>query len=104
VNPNWDTSANVPSAAAKSQVPVVIYFKDGSSVLPSDYWISDNTFYYVLGGEQNSVPLSRVDLPHTNDVNHRNGATFWLKSAPDDSAPAGQAPAGAPVSPQDDKA
>jgi len=104
VNPNWDTSANVPRAAAQSQVPVVIYFKDGSSVLPSDYWMGDNTFYYVLGGEQNSVPLSRVDLPHTNDVNHRNGATFWLKSAPDDSAPAGQAPAGAPASPQDDKA
>jgi hypothetical protein len=104
VNPDDDTSANVPSAAAEPQVPVVIYFRDGSSVLPSDYWISDNKFYYVLGGQQNNVPLSRVDLPRTNDVNHQNGATFQLKSAPSDTAPAGQPPAGAPASPQDGKA
>jgi hypothetical protein len=81
-------------------VPVVIFLKDGSSLSPSDYWINDNRFYYVLGGEQNSVALSRVDLPRTNDVNHKNGATFWLKSAPDGEAPA----AAPPASPQDDNA
>jgi len=30
------------------------------------------------------VPLSRVDLQKTNDVNHQNGATFRLKPEPDD--------------------
>jgi hypothetical protein len=104
-NPNWDTSVNAPTEAAKSQVPVVIYFKDGSSVLPSDYWISANRFHYVLGGQESSVDLSRVDLPHTNDVNHKNGATFWLKSGPDaDPTPAAEAPAVAPAAPQNNNA
>jgi hypothetical protein len=69
----------------------VIFLKDGSSLSPTDYWIADNRFYYVLGGQQQSVALDRVDLPRTNDVNHRNGATFWLKSSPgsDDGPPVG---------------
>ena len=106
-NPNWDTGVNAPRAAARSEVPVVIYLKDGSSLSPSDYWISDNRFHYVLGGQESSVDLSRVDLPRTNDANHQRGATFWLKSAPDaDSTPApGSEPApAAPASRQDDNA
>jgi hypothetical protein len=97
---------NTPNATAKSQVPVVIYLKDGTSISPSDYWIADNRFHYVLGGQESSVDLSRVDLPRTNDVNHQSGATFWLKSAPDDAdtAPANQAPPAAPALPQDSNA
>ena len=84
---------------------MVIFLKDGTSLSPSDYWISDNRFHYVLGGQESSVDLGRVDLPRTNDVNHKNGATFWLKSSPDaDPTPAVEAPAVAPASPQDDNA
>jgi len=84
---------------------VVIYLRDGSSLSPSDYWIVDNRFHYVLGGQESSIDVNRVDLPRTNDVNHKNGATFWLKSAPDDSTPVpgSEPPPGAPT-PQDDNA
>jgi hypothetical protein len=98
---------NSPRAAARSEVPVVIYLKDGSSLSPSDYWIVDNRFHYVLGGQESSIDLSRVDLPRTNDVNHKNGATFWLKSAPDADptpAPGSEPQPAAPVSPQDENA
>jgi hypothetical protein len=93
-DPHWDTSTNVPSASVQSQVPVVIFLKDGSSFSPTDYWIADEQFHYVLGGREYLLPLSRVDLGHTNDVNHQNGGTFWLKSAPDaNPAPTAVAPA-----------
>jgi hypothetical protein len=100
VDPNWDTSANLPSAAEKSAVPVSIYLKDGTSFSPSDYWIIDEQFHYVLGGHEYILPISRVDLGHTNDVNHQNGATFWLKSAPDvdPSSTTAPAPAAIPAS------
>lgn len=83
LNPNWDTSANAPSSGTYSQVPVVIYLKDGTSFSPSDYWISDTRLHYVLGGQEYSVDVARVNLPRTNEENHKSGATFWLKSAPD---------------------
>lgn len=82
-NPNWDTSVNAATSVTPPPVPVVIYLKDGTSLLPSDYWIVDNTFHYVLGGEEFTVDLGRVDLKRTNDANYKAGATFWLKSAPD---------------------
>jgi hypothetical protein len=88
--PNWDTSANPPGATAQSQAAAVIYLKDGSSFLPTDYWMTDDQFHYLLGGQEYTVPLSRVDLQKTNDVNHQNGATFRLKSAPDNPTPASE--------------
>lgn len=100
IDPNWDTGANAPYAAAQSDRPVVIYLKDGSSFLPTDYWMIDDEFHYTLGGREYIVPLSRVDLQKTNDVNRQNGATFWLKSAPDASPAPGAA---APATPPSDK-
>ena len=37
----------------------------------------------MLGGQEYSVDVARVNLPRTNEENHKSGATFWLKPAPD---------------------
>ena len=97
VNPNSDTSANAPSGSGGPTRPVIIYLKDGTSFSPSDYWLSDKQLHYVLGGAENTVDIDRVDLPRSNDENHKNGVKFWLKSAPNPSpAPSDTAPPPAP--------
>jgi hypothetical protein len=86
-NPNWDTSGNAPSVSALGSAAAVIYFKDGTSVQPSDYWFNAEKLHYVLGGEENVIDIELLDLPRTNAENRKNGVKFWLKSGPD-AAPA----------------
>jgi hypothetical protein len=99
VNPNWDTSSNTPRSnnEANSRAQVVIYFKNGARLSPSDYWVVDGQMHYVLNGSESVVDLNRVDLPRTMNENQRNGVKFWIKSAPDEnSAPVEEAPSTAP--------
>lgn len=96
VNPNWDSSVNAGIAAQPGSV--IIYLKDGTSLSPSDYWITDDQLHYTLGGSENTVGMDHVDLRRTNDENAKNGVRFWLKSEPDKSpAPSGDAPAASPT-------
>ena len=103
VDPNWDTSANAPSAGNAASAQVIIFMKDGTSFSPSDYWLTGSEFHYVLGGTESVIDVDRVDMPRSNDENFRNGVKFWIKSAPSPSeqnaAPSGDAPA-APAAPE----
>jgi hypothetical protein len=103
VNPNWDTTVNAGIAAQPGSV--IIYLKDGTSLSPSDYWITDDQLHYTLGGSENTVGMDHVDLRRTNDENAKNGVRFWLKSEPEKSpASSGDAPAASPTPEPNDNA
>jgi len=96
VNPNWDTTVNAGIATKPGSV--IIYLRDGTSLSPSDYWITDDQLHYTLAGSESTVGLDHVDLRRTNDENARNGVRFWLKSDPEKSpAASGDAPAASPT-------
>ena len=103
VNPNWDCSVNAGIAIQPGSV--IIYLKDGTSLSPSDYWITDDQLHYTLGGSENTVGMDHVDLRRTNDENAKNGVRFWLKSEPEKGpAPSGDAPAASPTPEPNDNA
>lgn len=101
-NPNWDTSVNAGIAIQPGSV--VIYLKDGTSLSPSDYWITDDQLHYTLGGSENTVGMDHVDLRRTNDENAKNGVRFWLKSQPEKNLSPGDAPAASPTPESNDDA
>ena len=79
---------------------MIIYLKDGTSLSPSDYWITDDQLHYTLAGGENTVGLDHVDLRRTNDENAKRGVRFWLKSEPEkerEPAASGDAPAASPT-------
>jgi hypothetical protein len=103
LNPNWDTTVN----AGKTNKPgsVIIYLKDGTSISPGDYWITETELHYTLGGAENRVDIDRVDLRRSNDENAKNGVRFWLKSEPEKApTPPDETPAAAPASEPSDNA
>ena len=108
VNPNWDTTVNAGIAIQPGSV--IIYLKDGTSLSPSDYWITDDQLHYALAGAENTVALDHVDLRRTNDENAKRGVRFWLKSEPEktdpgnNGVPSGDAPAASPAPEPSDSA
>lgn len=101
LNPNWDTTVNAGIAATPGSV--IIYLKDGTSLSPSDYWITDDQLHYTLAGGENTLGLDHVDVRRTNDENAKRGVRFWLKSEPEKAepgnsgVPSGDAPAASPA-------
>ena len=68
---------------AGEQDEAVLYLKDGTIYLISDYWLADNQIHYVTGdGREHSVDLDQIDLQQTVDVNSKRGVNFTLKPAP----------------------
>jgi hypothetical protein len=108
VNPNWDTTVNTGIAIQPGSV--IIYLKDGTSLSPSDYWITDDQLHYTLAGAENTVALDHVDLRRTNDENAKRGVRFWLKSEPEkaqpgnNGVPPGDDPAASPAPDPSDNA
>jgi hypothetical protein len=98
--PYGDSSVNAPEEGNPANAPgsVILYLKDGTSLSPTDYWITGGQLHYILGGTESVIPLDQVDLPRSNDENQKRGIRFWLKSAP---APQQNS---APPSPQQDSA
>jgi hypothetical protein len=77
----------VPSDANSSdeQDEVVLYLKDGTVYLISDYWLADNQIHYVTSdGAEHRIDLDQVDLQKSVDVNAKRGVTFTLRPAPTD--------------------
>jgi hypothetical protein len=89
-----------------------IYLTDGSALGVTDYWVNDDTFYYVLDtGHQGNVSLDSVDVDRTTDANSRIGFLFNLnrtrRGAPLDHAEVptmGNTPQPPPQTPPDQSA
>jgi len=78
--------------------------KNGAVYTVSDYWMTNEEFYYVLAnGEQHSVGLDQVDLSKTNAENAKSGVKFIFKSDPTITVPAPDGSAAPPVQPNSDR-
>jgi hypothetical protein len=65
------------------QDEAVLYLKDGTVYLISDYWLADNRIHYVTSdGAEHTIDLDEVDLQKSVDVNAKRGVTFTLRPAP----------------------
>ena len=71
---------------ASSTPSVLIYLKDGSTFVASDYWLKGGVLYYNVNyGGPGNVSMDDVDLQRTVDENARRGVRFQLKPDPDPS-------------------
>jgi hypothetical protein len=72
----------------------VLYLKDGTVYLISDYWLANNQIHYVTGdGVEHAIDMDVVDLQQTVDVNAKRGMEFTLKPAPSSDGSNDQSPA-----------
>jgi hypothetical protein len=61
----------------------LLAFNDGSIRAAKDYWLENNTLYYLTrDGESASLPLSELDLSFTLQVNRERGLDFRLPKPP----------------------
>ena len=87
---SYSNTANV----AESAPSVLLYLKDGTTVVAWDYWVADGKLHYTLryGGE-NTLEMNDLDLQRTVDENAKRGVPFRLKPQPVISTPPAQAEA-----------
>ncbi|MGC1385777.1 MAG: hypothetical protein WA823_18535, partial [Candidatus Acidiferrales bacterium] len=85
--PSYDNNPNRNTANVASSTPsVLIYLKDGSTFVASDYWLKDGVLHYDVNyGGPGTVNMDEVDLQRTVDENARRGVKFILKPDPDPS-------------------
>lgn len=66
---------------AKPKPVVLLQLKDGSMYGLTDYWVVDGRLRYVTDyGGSNSIPLNRIDLPKTIQLNAEHGVKFYVQS------------------------
>jgi hypothetical protein len=87
------TTGNV----AESTPTVLLYFRDGTMSLATDYWLSsDNKLHYVVSySGESAIGMDQLDMQRTIDENAKRGVRFTLrgKTNRSNSAPAAtQAP------------
>jgi hypothetical protein len=79
---------------------VILYLKDGSSYVVSDYWLSGGKLHYVTSyGGENVIDESQLDLQRTVNENAARGVDFTLRPEPagnGEAAPGTQAPPNSP--------
>jgi hypothetical protein len=92
----WDSAVELPSDSledSRSAAPrdpvasppeaALLQLTDGSMYGITDYWVEDHEFHYVTNyGAKTSLPLERVDMEATRQLNAERGASFVLRSEP----------------------
>ncbi len=70
------------SARMSSRLTLLV-FKDNSMSAVTDYWLEDGVLYYPSSnGGEIAVPLERVDLGMTVQLNRERGVRFALRTKP----------------------
>ncbi len=70
------------SARMSSRLTLLV-FKDNSISAVTDYWVEDGVLYYPSSnGGEIAVPLERVDLGMTVQLNRERGLKFALRTKP----------------------
>lgn len=81
---NDDLSLEAPSTAraeAKPKPITLLQLTDGSMYGLTDYWVVDDGLHYVTDyGASNSIPLDRIDLDKTNQLNANRGVKFFIQA------------------------
>jgi len=68
---------------------VVIYLKDGTVYVVTDYWLAGGDLHYAMSdGQQYTINVNQIDLQKTVDVNAKRGVAFTLYNTPANSGAA----------------
>jgi hypothetical protein len=82
----YTPEALTPAQPEEQPAPLpvtLLALKDGTMYGVTDYWLDHGQLHYLASyGGENSVPLDRVDIDKTVELNSANGAGFNLRSAP----------------------
>ncbi|MGB0036409.1 MAG: hypothetical protein WBP79_13135 [Candidatus Acidiferrales bacterium] len=91
-------NTNPPTGNMAASTPtVLLYLKDGTMFVASDYWLKDGRLhYYVNYGGENEVEMDQLDLQRTVDENSKRGVRFSLKPHSDSTESVAPAPATSP--------
>jgi len=69
--------------ARRSSRLALLVFKDSSIAAVTDYWLEEGRLHYITSGtRETAVPLERVDLEMTAQLNWERGAKFALHPKP----------------------
>lgn len=82
--------SEIPGTSNEEQdhFAVLIYLKDGTLYLVSNYWLSGGELHYTLGdGSEYGIDINEVDLQKTVDMNAKRGINFTLRNSPDPDQP-----------------
>jgi hypothetical protein len=78
--PNSSDVGPTTGNVAEFTPTVLLYFKDGSMSLATDYWLADNKLHYVVSYSGESVTgMDQLDLQRTIDENAKRGVHFSLR-------------------------
>jgi hypothetical protein len=81
---SYSNTANV----AESAPSVLLYLKDGTTLVAWDYWVADGKLHYSLRyGSESALDMNDLDLQRTVDENAKRGVLFRLKPHPIISTP-----------------
>jgi len=73
-------------AAGGGAIPpaVLLVFEDGSVESVADYWLDDHwrLHFVTLAGAKHAIPLERLNLVKTSEINMQRGVNFSLDSGP----------------------
>ncbi len=82
----YTPNALTPAAPEESAAPetiTLLQLKDGAMYGVTAYWLDHGQLHYVASyGGENTVPLDRVDIEKTVELNSANGVAFVLRNAP----------------------
>ncbi len=81
----WQSAAGQTNDRDSEAAPTMtlLQLKDGSMYGLVDYWLEDGRLHYLTtyGGE-NSIPIERIDLDKTVQLNYERGVEFVLRPKP----------------------
>jgi hypothetical protein len=89
------TTGNV----AESKPTVLLYLKDGTMYVATDYWLSGSKLHYVVSyGGESTIDMDQFDLQRTVDENAKRGIRISLRPKSDTSSsiPTATTPSPAP--------
>ncbi len=76
----YRASAHEQSTAGETR-PVILVFRDGRRQEVAQYLISNAILYAYTAGQAFSIPLARLDLAATLELNRQRGISFLVPAA-----------------------
>jgi hypothetical protein len=81
---NYQDANPVTGNVAESRPTVLLYFKDGTVLPASDYWVADNRLHFrVSYGGESTIDINQLDWQRTVNENAKRNVRFALKPQPD---------------------
>jgi hypothetical protein len=99
----YEAPSGTQQSSGDNHYSVVVYLKDGTVYVVSDYWLSGGELHYRLGdGSEYGIDVNDIDLQKTVDINAKRGIDFTLRNTPPQDQTVPAPPANAPPAPDGD--